>query len=224
MDLKSWYSTINIATDSYINYINSVKSTQNTNLQIAKQQSSLGIASAVIGGVSSLAQSAFMGALGGGASGAISAVGSLANTGMGIANNILKYQNTKKQIDAQNADAKRSSSANNVNSNAVIDDMNNKIYSLENREARNVTNGFNVKWPTPQQCTQFNKLIGDYGFYIDLDMDIDTINVIFLTPEYNGNTYTILDVEPDEFYIRQKLPNIDNTTCLLYTSPSPRDS
>ena len=207
IDLKSWYSTINIATDSYINYINSVKSTQNTNLQIAKQQSALGIASAVFGGIGSIASSVATG----GAAGAVSAGGSLISTGMGIANNILKYQNTKKQIDAQNADAKRSSSANNVNSNAVVDDMNNKIYSAGG-SANNITNGFNVKWPTPQQCVQFNKIIGDYGFYIDLDMDIDTINVIFLTPEYNGNTYTILDVEPDEFYIRQKLPNIDNAT------------
>ena len=122
-DILTFYGTYNTATDSYKEYINSVKSQQNTGLQLAKQQA---IFSGLTGGLSNLLNMGEDVADGDG-------LGFLKSTlkfGTGIASSILKYQNKEKQIQAKNEDKRRVAKANNISSSVSSDDMNNKRNGL----------------------------------------------------------------------------------------------
>ena len=200
-DIMSWYSTIAVAISSYTEYINSVKSTQNTNLQIAKQQSTMGIVGNVLSGVTGVASAVMSGNVIGG-------ISSLTNSAMGIANSVLKYQNTQKKIDAENEDKYRVAKANNINSNSVTDDMLNKLNSAVDYKTRFIFSEiYNIKFPDSIQSIVMNKLIGKYGFYIGQDLQYSQVEDS-ITPENDtNNIYTIIDFEIDELILRQFLPN-----------------
>ena len=200
-DIKSWYSTMSVAISSYSEYINSVKSTQNTNLQIAKQQSTMGIVGNVLSGVTGVASAVMSGNVLGG-------ISSLTNSAMGIANNVLKYQNTQKKIDAENEDKYRVAKANNINSNSVTDDIMNKLnLYLEQKPTCVFSEIFNIKFPNKIQTILMNKLIGKYGFYIGQDLLYSDVEDS-ITPENDSNNiYTIIDFEIDELILKQFLPN-----------------
>lgn len=203
-NILTFYGTYNIATDSYKEYINSVKSQQNTGLQVAKQQA---IFSGITGGLSNLINMAGDVADRDG----LGFLKSTLNLGSGIASNILKYQNKERQINAKNEDTRRVSKANNISSSVSSDDMNNKRngYYQDSPDDIYFYNTINIRLPNKYQCAKMHDIIGKYGFYIDWNTSIISE---YYNPSTSGATYTILDFETDEINLRRFFSNVNNDT------------
>lgn len=168
--------TVPISTNSYIQYLSSVQSSQNTGLQVAKQQS---IINGVQGGLNSV-----FGAVGSFMSGNIlGGVSSLVNGGFGVAKNVLQYENKKRMLDAQNADKQRSSTANKFQASNHISNY----YNGFNSNVRytkggvyyylpKIRNGIFLMCPEPNTPTleYLNSVIWESGYYCDIITNTQT--------------------------------------------------
>lgn len=104
----SYPSQLPVFVDKYMNYVAANQNTRDTSLSIAKQQMTMGVLGNVFGGALGIGGSLATGLTtsGSGIGAAQGLVGSVVNTGMGIAQNVLGYQNTVNTMKAQYADAK----------------------------------------------------------------------------------------------------------------------
>lgn len=176
--LWTFPSSIPVGTDDYAQYMASVLLNQNTSIAIAKQQRDLGIADAVIGGVSSMAG----GAISGGAGGILGAITGLANMGTNIARNELAYQNKQKTLDAQNATARATMSTtvnNSVDADTATQIFNTGLYIRDNPNIWQTTWNLSFNWiinaklPTlPRDIIYYNNLIYLNGFFVDTQVQI----------------------------------------------------
>lgn len=118
----SYPSQLPVFVDKYMNYVAANQNTRDTSLSIAKQQMTMGILGNVFGGALGIGGSLANGLTtsGSGIGAAQGLVGNVVNTGMGIAQNVLGYQNTVNTMKAQYADAKNTIGAE-IQSGSVVD-------------------------------------------------------------------------------------------------------
>lgn len=198
--------TLNVAADSYNEYVNSVKANQNTNLQIAKQeQVSSGIQN-IIGGMIGASAGVLSGNWGGVAA-------TFSNTMFGAYNNQMKYQNYQKQIDAQNQTARNTATANNLSSSVTADDIYNKMNIVAENELTTGYINIALKYPqtNAEQLEVLNYVV-NYGIYIN---DYLPGDLIFAWAKYGDdlfiNNHIYLDFEIDERTLKQILPKENQT-------------
>lgn len=204
----SGMETLPISTNSYIQYLSSVQSSQNTGLQVAKQTS---IINGVQGGLNSV-----FGAVGSFMSGNIlGGVSSLVNGGFGVAKNVLQYENKKRMLDAQNADKERSSTANQFQAS-------NRVSNYHNGFNKRVQ--YNIGWyplykhdgiflMAPKahttQLLYLNSVVWESGFYCDLNRDETTPlpNSFF---EYEDYPFVYWDITLNPDYVKRIYPSLNN--------------
>ena len=204
----SGMETLPISTNSYIQYLSSVQSSQNTGLQVAKQQS---IINGVQGGLNSV-----FGAVGSFMSGNIlGGVSSLVNGGFGVAKNVLQYENKKRMLDAQNADKERSATANKFQAS-------NRVSNYHNGFNKRVQ--YNIGWyplykhdgiflMAPKahttQLLYLNSVVWESGYYCDLNRDETTPlpNSFF---EYEDYPFVYWDITLNPDYVKRIYPSLNN--------------
>lgn len=166
--------TLPVSTNSYIQYLSSVQSSQNAGMQIAKQDS---IINGVQGGLNSV-----FGAVGSFMSGNIlGGVSSLVNGGFGVAKSVLQYENKKRMLDAQNADKQRSATANKFQASNYISNYINGFNSFVTYE-KNVfyylwgRDGIFLMCPQPNTPTleYLNSVVWESGYYCDIVTNTQT--------------------------------------------------
>lgn len=204
--------------NSYNSYISSVQNQQNTSIQISKQQMGMGIFRSLYSGVSQGLNA--IGQMGMNpmfaAGGMVNAVGS---TISGVTSSIMQYQNTKRQIDAKNADALNSSTANNIVSSSDIGCINNSViinefldahitrfnfYMFEGLIANNPFNMINVQL--------LNKLTWETGYYINNHITFNERYKDWLKSWFDDkvNKFVYWDLEIPVEYIKFIYPNYNN--------------
>lgn len=214
--------TLPTSTNTYQSYLASVQSTQNTNIQIAKQQMTMGIVSNVFNGLMSGAQagigalsSLVSGNIGGAFSSALSGVSSGFNMGMGIAKSVQQYQNTKRQQESANADKLRSSTANNINPSSIESIIKNSAITLRNYDndiqiPLNELDGFIApKLTDSSLIQQINCSLWDSGYIINRNIVLDSEVVTDIFTD-GVNLFTYWDIEIPYEYIKINYPNYNN--------------
>lgn len=204
-------------TNVYSQYIAGVQSQQNTSIELSKQQMFMGMfRSAYSGAAQSLNAVGQMGMNPMFAAGGFTnAIGS---TISGIASSIIQYQNTKKQIDAKNADVLRSSTANNINTsdensniaNSVIGirtPLNNGRVSLYEFDGIIANGGF--EW---LNINQYNKIIWECGYLINNVVILNKLKQNYKIDFYDDyvNKFIYWDIEVPIEYVKQTYPNYNN--------------
>lgn len=200
-----------VSTNAYSQYLAGVQSQQNTNLQIAKQQSIFGGIKSAFSGIMGVAGGLLTGNIGGAISSGLGAI-------TGIAGSVMQYQNQKRQIDAQNADALRSATANNINAsnidsnisnskiNRVFNDYNGRINMGEH-------DGIIANKPFEQlNVEMYNSIIWESGYFVDNYLKLNDLltlfNVDFFTDYVNKFIYWDFEI-PTE-YVKFTYPNYNN--------------
>lgn len=126
--------TNTVITDTYKQYLNSVRASQDTSMSIAKQQMDLGIAKNVLGGIGGVASG--IGQMlnptnlfnpGKFVEAGANIFNSISGAATGTASEVLAYQNKQKEIDAANLDKQNSIGAT-VHSSTINDNIQNLIY------------------------------------------------------------------------------------------------
>lgn len=172
----SSFETLPVSTSSYDSYLLSVRNQQNAQLVAAEKQLQFGIGSAILTGIGGLGRGIgkiFEGNVVGGATGSLTG---LAGGIMGILQAKEQYDNTKRQIDAQNADKLASATAVNFASTDIQNNIYNMMscYYQTNAETRFDNNDWRklmripVKgWTNSSTISQLNTLIWTAGYYIN---------------------------------------------------------
>lgn len=214
--------TLPTSTNTYQSYLASVQSSQNTNIQIAKQQMVMGITQNIWSGAMGLMRAGTN--IAGGiisanptaiAGGVIGAADSLFNTGFGIAKNIQQFQNAKRQQDAANADKLRSSTANTINPTSIDSIIKNSAIQLKNygndiQIPLNEIDGFIApKLTDSSLIIQINSALWDSGYLINrnLVLESEVVSDIFTD---GVNLFTYWDMEIPFDYIKINYPNYNN--------------
>lgn len=199
------HGTFATSTNSYSEYINSVKSQQNTSIEIAKQQYDLNNFSNTYGTISGIFSSVASGNIFG-------AIDKSVNGIVKNISNLYKYQNTQKQIDAKNLDTHNVARAKNITSSVTSDDIFNKrnqVY-LSNNDNRICTT-YNIKLGTRTQNIIYNNMLNKYGYYINLIIPSSS-DYFYPENDKNNNTnYNVIDFEIDDYLINNFLSNENET-------------
>lgn len=215
---NSCMGTLNVSTDSYLDYVNQTKVMQNAQLEIAKQERDFSvkksITSGVLGSIGGVAQSIVGGVMGNPfavSQGITNSINSISNSVFNVERAEMKYNNTKKTIDAQNLTARNTSVAQNYRSSVTTDDINNKIGI---RRTPGISyNKFGVSFPTRENdLDNFLSYWLQYGYFVDETFRSDELfaslfdNVRIFDYEtnftaYGEDDYVYFDIEMDEWFI-----------------------
>lgn len=197
--------TFPTSTNEYKSYLASVQSTQNTQMQLAKQN-------AIVGGVKSFINGA-MGAASAALSGNVmGAVSSTVGAFSGIADSVMQYQNKKREMDAQNADKQRSATAKNIEPSSIESVINNStITMIDIPNNRRLDFGFMdgvisfTSFRNNLQQIDFtliNKIIWEAGYVVNKVVKIEdvkrTYNITFFNDSINGFIYWDIEI-PNEY-------------------------
>lgn len=221
-------TSIGVGSDEYAQYMGSVLINQNNSMAIAKQQRDLGIADAVMGGVSAVAG----GAISGGPGGIFSAITGLANMGLNIAKNEIAYQNKQKTIDAQNATA-RATMSTTIN-NTVDTDSAKQIFNTglfirgDSNDWASVWNKsfnwiINAKVPTlKRDIIHYNNVVYLNGFFVDCQIKISDL-VLNWDNKFNGtmpHLYYDFDIGNDIIKLHYKTLNLEllNAVTIIFNN------
>lgn len=212
-----------VSTDSYKQYLAGVQSSQNASIEIAKQQRDMGIFRSTM---NSLSQG--LNAVGTYGANPLFALGGLisANTTFygGIAQSVLQYENTKRQIDAQNADKQRSLTANNINTSNIKSNITNSRIELVYKPVSSNKNiilerinfasldGIIANKPFNKLNVQYyNKLVWESGYYINNTLVLTDIRDyrIDIFDDYINN-FIYWDIEIPVEYVKLEYTNLNN--------------
>lgn len=207
--------TFPTSTNEYKSYLASVQSTQNTQMQIAKQN-------AIVGGVKSYINGA-MGAVSAALSGNVmGAVSSTVGAFSGIADSVMQYQNKKREMDAQNADKQRSATAKIIEPSSVESVIKNStITMVDVPNNRRLDFGFmdgvisftsfrnNLQ---EMDCSLINQIVWQSGYVVNKVIKMinikKTYHVSFFDDHINSFIYWDIEI-PNEF-IKLSFPNFNN--------------
>lgn len=204
--------TFNCSTDSYATYINSVKSSQNTGLQIARQQlkySTLSNLSGMLQNIltmpAKVGGSLLKGDLGGAVNNLWGGIFGTVNGGINQFKNISKYENVAKQINAQNLDAKNSATASNIGSSVATDDIKNKANLYKKYSSNSINTSFLINFPNnPNDIVKLNNYVYLYGINVEMSLNSrDLFNID------DKNKYLYIDFDANDELLRLWKPDIN---------------
>lgn len=208
--MVSGNETFPTSTSDYQSYLASVQSQQNTQIQVAKQQSIFGGIKAAIGGVLGVAGSLATGNIAGAVSSGVNAIS-------GIAGSVMQYQNKKREIDAQNADKQRSSTANQINpssiSSVISNGSINSIGAVRNqRIALNQIDGIIANNPFNKEMNfTYNRTVWESGYKVNQYYRLnDPHNYQISFFDDYKNKFIYWDVEVPTEFVKQTYPNYNN--------------
>lgn len=207
--------TFPTSTNEYKSYLASVQSTQNTQMQLAKQN-------AIVGGVKSFINGA-MGAASAALSGNVmGAVSSTVGAFSGIADSVMQYQNKKREMDAQNADKQRSATAKNIEPSSIESVIKNS--TITNREVPN-TSRLNLgdldgvitatsynDFLNEMNSSLINKLVWECGYVVNKVVRLNDIKNTYRVSFFDDmiNHFIYWDIEIPNEFIKLNYPNYNN--------------
>lgn len=207
--------TFPTSTNEYKSYLASVQSTQNTQMQLAKQN-------AIVGGVKSFINGA-MGAASAALSGNVmGAVSSTVGAFSGIADSVMQYQNKKREMDAQNADKQRSATAKNIEPSSIESVIKNSTITMRdvpNTRRLNLGDLDGVISFTSfrnnlqeMDCSLINQIVWQSGYVINKVIKMRDIKQIYYVSFYDDhiNSFIYWDIEIPNEYIKISFPNFNN--------------
>lgn len=204
-------------TNVYNQYLASVQSQQNTSVAVSAQQMFMGMFRSAYSGAAQMLNA--VGQLGNNpmfaAGGMVNAVGS---TVSGMLNSVFQYQNTKKQIEAKNADVLRASTANNINTTSEFSNINNSTVGKKRYQSTRkislyeingiIANGnFNLL-----NSGIYNKIVWESGYLINNVVILNKLKEKYIIDfdDDGVNIFVYWDIEVPVEYIKQSYPNYNN--------------
>lgn len=207
--------TFPTSTNEYKSYLASVQSTQNTQIQLAKQN-------AIVGGVKSFINGA-MGAASAALSGNVmGAVSSTVGAYSGIADSVMQYQNKKREMDAQNADKQRSATAKNIEPSSIESVIKNSTITM--REVPNtrrlnlgdldgvITSTSYNDFLNEMNSSLINKIVWECGYVVNKVVSLFNIKQEYEISFFDDsvNEFIYWDIEVPYEYIKSALPELNN--------------
>lgn len=207
--------TFPTSTNEYKSYLASVQSTQNTQMQLAKQN-------AIVGGVKSFVNGAI-----GAASAALSgnvmgAVSSTMGAYTGIADSVMQYQNKKREMDAQNADKQRSATAKNIEPSSIESIIKNSTITMSdvpNSRRLNIgvldgviTSTSYNDFLNEMNSSMINKIVWECGYFVNKVIRLNDIKNTYRLSFFDDmiNNFIYWDVEIPNEFIKLNYPNYNN--------------
>lgn len=207
--------TLPTSTNEYKSYLASVQSTQNTQIQLAKQN-------AIVGGVKSFINGA-MGAASAALSGNVmGAVSSTVGAFTGIADSVMQYQNKKREMDAQNADKQRSATAKNIEPSSIESIIKNSTITMNdvpNSRRLNlgvldgvITSTSYNDFLNEMNSSMINKIVWECGYVVNKVIRLKDITNIYRVSFFDDmiNHFIYWDIEIPNEFIKLNYPNINN--------------
>ena len=207
--------TFPTSTNEYKSYLASVQSSQNTQMQLAKQN-------AIWGGV----KSALSGAMGVASSLASGNVAGAVSSGMGaitgIADSVMQYQNKKREMDAQNADKQRSATAKNIEPSSIESIIKNSTITMSdvpNSRRLNIgvldgviTSTSYNDFLKEMNSSMINKIVWECGYVVNKIIRINDIKSTYRISFFDDmiNHFIYWDIEIPNEFIKLNYPNYNN--------------
>ena len=207
--------TFPTSTNEYKSYLASVQSTQNTQIQLAKQN-------AIVGGVKSFingAMGAASAALSGNVMGAVSSRMCAFNW---IADSVMQYQNKKREMDAQNADKQRSATASNIEPSSIESVIKNSTIKMSNVPSSRrlnlgsldgviTSNSYN-DFLNQMNSSLINKTVWESGYVVNKVVKMDDLKRIYDISFFDDgvNSFIYWDIEVPIELIKVLFPHYNN--------------
>lgn len=224
--------TIPVITDTYQQYLNSVRNQQDTSIGIAKQQMEINIAQHTVNGVIGTARGVATAATNWFnpskiASGSFDAAQAISDTAFGITREIVGYENKQKEIDAANMDKQNSMGATMHSSNeaAMLQNM-----LLGHTDVRSWCYVFNktkpaqtyhkihdmywtsilVKLPnSASDFIQYHNYLFWNGIYLDYKVRLSTLVNVFNNTAKPACGFVYIDMVIDDYLLNSIYPSIN---------------
>lgn len=207
--------TFPTSTNEYKSYLASVQSTQNTQIQLAKQNAIWGGVKSYINGAMGAASAALSGNVMGAVSSGVGAI-------TGIADSVMQYQNKKREMDAQNADKQRSSTAKNIepssiesiikNSTITMNDVpNNRRLNIGVLDGVITSTSYN-DFLNEMNSSVINKIVWEAGYVVNKVIRLNDIKNTYSVSFFDDmiNHFIYWDIEIPNEFIKLNYPNYNN--------------
>ena len=207
--------TLPTSTNEYKSYLASVQSTQNTQIQLAKQNAIWGGVKSAISGAMGVASSLATGNVAGAVSSGMGAI-------TGIADSVMQYQNKKREMDAQNADKQRSATAKNIepssiesiikNSTITMSDVpNNRRLNIGVLDGVITSTSYN-DFLNEMDSSMINKIVWEAGYVVNKVIRLNDIKNTYRLSFFDDmiNHFIYWDIEIPNEFIKLNYPNLNN--------------
>ena len=209
--------TFPTSTNEYKSYLASVQSTQNTQMQLAKQNAIWGGLKQAIGGAMGVASSLASGNIAGAVS---SGMGSIT----GIADSVMQYQNKKREMDAQNADKQRSSSAKTLEPSSIESIIKNSTIGMRFLPGNGkwrlnlgdldgvITSTSYNDFLNEMNSSMINKIIWEAGYVVNKVIRLNDVKNEYRISFFDDmiNHFIYWDIEIPNEFIKLNYPNYNN--------------
>lgn len=207
--------TFPTSTNEYKSYLASVQSTQNTQIQLAKQNAIWGGLKSAIGGAMGVASSLATGNVAGAVSSGMGAI-------TGIADSVMQYQNKKREMDAQNADKQRSATAKTIEPSSIESIIKNSTITMNdvpNSRRLNIgvldgviTSTSYNNFLNEMNSSLINKIVWEAGYVVNKVIRLNDIKNTYRVSFFDDmiNQFIYWDIEIPNEFIKLNYPNFNN--------------
>lgn len=207
--------TLPTSTNEYKSYLASVQSTQNTQIQLAKQNAIWGGVKSAVSGAMGVASSLATGNIAGAVSSGMGAI-------TGIVDSVMQYQNKKREMDAQNADKQRSATAKNIEPSSVESIIKNS--TITTRQVPNtarlnlgdldgvITSTSYNDFLNEMNSSMINKIVWECGYVVNKVIRLNDIKNTYRVSFFDDmiNHFIYWDIEVPNEFIKFNYPNYNN--------------
>lgn len=207
--------TFPTSTNEYKSYLASVQSSQNTQMQLAKQNAIWGGVKSAISGAMGVASSLATGNVAGAVSSGMGAI-------TGIADSVMQYQNKKREMDAQNADKQRSATAKNIEPSSIESIIKNSTITMSdvpNSRRLNIgvldgviTSTSYNDFLNEMNSSMINKIVWECGYVVNKIIRLNDIKNTYRISFFDDmiNNFIYWDIEIPNEFIKLNYPNFNN--------------
>lgn len=207
--------TFPTSTNEYKSYLASVQSTQNTQMQLAKQNAIWGGVKSAVSGVMGVASSLATGNVAGAVSSGIGAI-------TGIADSVMQYQNKKREMDAQNADKQRAATAKNIEPSSVESIIKNSTITMRDVPGTRTLNIGELDGVITftsfrniiqeMDCSLLNKIVWECGYVVNKVIKMDDLKRDYQISFFDDgvNDFVYWDIEIPVEYIKNSFSWFNN--------------
>ena len=207
--------TFPTSTNEYKSYLASVQSTQNTQMQLAKQNAIWGGVKSAISGAMGVASSLATGNVAGAVSSGVGAI-------TGIADSVMQYQNKKREMDAQNADKQRSATAKNIEPSSIESIIKNSTITMSDVPSNRrlnigvldgvITSTSYNDFLNEMNCSMINKIVWECGYVVNKVVKLNDIKNTYRVSFFDDmiNHFIYWDIEIPNEFIKLNYPNFNN--------------
>lgn len=207
--------TFPTSTNEYKSYLASVQSSQNTQMQLAKQNGIWGGVKSAISGAMGVASSLATGNVAGAVSSGMGAI-------TGIADSVMQYQNKKREMDAQNADKQRSATAKNIEPSSIESIIKNSTITMNdvpNTRRLNIgvldgviTSTSYNDFLNEMNSSMINKIVWECGYVVNKIIRLNNIKNTYSLSFFDDmiNHFIYWDIEIPNEFIKLNYPNFNN--------------